>query len=81
MKKCSMSPLPTPTASQPSICRVVGQAYTALIPTNVKDPGTVLQAIALSPDGKYLYAASASLDAVAVFESRSLPRTDRTGGR
>ena len=32
------------------------------------NPGSVFQSIALSPDGKYLYAASASLDAVAVFE-------------
>jgi len=30
--------------------------------------GSVIQAIALSPDGKRLYAASASLDAIAVFE-------------
>ncbi|MGA3090785.1 MAG: phosphoesterase [Terriglobales bacterium] len=33
--------------------------------------GSVLEAIALSPDGRRLYAASASLDAVAVFEVRS----------
>ena len=36
--------------------------------------GSVLQAIALSPDGKHLYAASASLDAVAVFEVRNSPK-------
>ncbi|MGA7293778.1 MAG: bifunctional YncE family protein/alkaline phosphatase family protein [Terriglobales bacterium] len=33
-----------------------------------KDPGSVVQAIALSPDGRHLYASSGSLDAVAVFE-------------
>jgi hypothetical protein len=38
-----------------------------------KNPGSVLQAIALSPDGKHLYAASASLDAIAVIEVRDLP--------
>jgi DNA-binding beta-propeller fold protein YncE len=32
-----------------------------------KDPGTVLQSIALSPDGKYLFAAAGALDAIAVF--------------
>ena len=31
-------------------------------------PGSVVQAIALSPDGRHLYASSGSLDAVAVFE-------------
>jgi DNA-binding beta-propeller fold protein YncE len=37
--------------------------------------GTVIQAIALSPDGKRLYAASASLDAIAVFEVKESPKT------
>jgi len=32
-----------------------------------KDPGSVLQAIAVSPDGKYLFAAAGALDAIAVF--------------
>ena len=32
-----------------------------------ENPGSVFQSVALSPDGKYLYAASASLDAVALF--------------
>jgi DNA-binding beta-propeller fold protein YncE len=35
--------------------------------------GAVLQAIALSPNGKYLFAAAGSLDAVAVFETKNLP--------
>jgi 6-phosphogluconolactonase (cycloisomerase 2 family) len=38
-----------------------------------KNPGSVIQAIALSPDGKHLFAASAALDAVAVFEVKDLP--------
>ena len=42
--------------------------------TDRRDPGSVLQAIALSPDGKHLYAASASLDAIAVFEVKEFPR-------
>jgi len=33
-----------------------------------KDPGSVLQALALSPDGKYLFAAAGASNAVAVFE-------------
>jgi DNA-binding beta-propeller fold protein YncE len=41
---------------------------------SLKDSGSVLQAIALSPDGKHLYAASASLDAIAVFEVKELPK-------
>jgi len=57
--------------------RVVDVAYTPYH-TNFKDPGSVLQAIALSPDGKYLYAASASLDAIAVFAVKELPKL--TGG-
>jgi DNA-binding beta-propeller fold protein YncE len=36
--------------------------------------GSVLQAIALSPDGKRLYAASASLDAIAVFGVKESPK-------
>jgi DNA-binding beta-propeller fold protein YncE len=36
--------------------------------------GSVLQAIALSPDGKRLYAASASLDAIAVFGVNESPK-------
>jgi DNA-binding beta-propeller fold protein YncE len=39
--------------------------------------GSTPQAIALSPDGKRLYAASAALDAVAVFEVKPLP--DQSG--
>ncbi len=58
---------PTPMSWQPSISESVDVAYTPYH-TNFKDPGSVLQAIALSPDGKYLYAASASLDAIAVFD-------------
>ena len=58
--------------------RVVDQAYTPYH-TNFKDPGSVLQAIALSPDGKYLYAASASLDAVAVFAVKELPKMTAGG--
>ncbi len=58
--------------------RVVDQAYTPY-QTNFKDPGSVLQAIALSPDGKYLYAASAALDAVAVFAVKELPRLTAGG--
>jgi DNA-binding beta-propeller fold protein YncE len=38
------------------------------------DPGSVIQAIALSPDGKILYAASGSLDAIAVFKVKDLPK-------
>ncbi|MGO9404552.1 MAG: phosphoesterase [Terriglobales bacterium] len=39
--------------------------------------GSVLQALAISPDGKYLFAASGSLDAVAVFRTSS--PWERTG--
>ena len=39
--------------------------------------GSVLQALAISPDGKYLFAASGSLDAVAVF--RTSTPWERTG--
>ena len=42
--------------------------------TTLKDPGSVLQAIALSPDGKRLYVASGSLDAIAVFEVKEFPK-------
>jgi DNA-binding beta-propeller fold protein YncE len=37
-------------------------------------PGSVFQSIALSPDCRYLYAASASLDAIAVFEIKDFLR-------
>jgi DNA-binding beta-propeller fold protein YncE len=36
--------------------------------------GSVLQAIALSPNGKYLFAAAAALDAIAVFKVQDLPK-------
>jgi DNA-binding beta-propeller fold protein YncE len=42
--------------------------------TSADGRGTVVQAIALSPDGKRLYAASGSLDAVAVFEVKESPK-------
>ena len=58
--------------------RVADEAYTPYH-TNFKDPGSVLQAIALSPDGKYLYAASASLDAIAVFAVKELPKLTAGG--
>ena len=38
------------------------------------NPGSVFQSIALSLDGKYLYAASASLDAIAVFDVKDSDR-------
>jgi len=38
------------------------------------NPGSVYQSIALSWDGKYLYAASASLDAIAVFDVKDSNR-------
>jgi DNA-binding beta-propeller fold protein YncE len=38
--------------------------------------GSVLQALALSPNGKYLFAAAGSLDAIAVFETKNLPRIE-----
>jgi DNA-binding beta-propeller fold protein YncE len=41
--------------------------------TGFSERGSTPQAIALSPDGKRLYAASAALDAVAVFEVKPLP--------
>jgi DNA-binding beta-propeller fold protein YncE len=37
-----------------------------------RDPGSVLQAIAVSPDGKYLFAAAGALDAIAVFKVKDL---------
>src|SRR5580765_523407 len=46
--------------------------------TNSPDAGTVPLAIALSPDGKHLYAANASLDAVAVFEFRADKEENQT---
>lgn len=42
--------------------------------TGSKHPGSVLQSLALSPDGKHLYVASASLNAIAVIEMRELPK-------
>ena len=42
--------------------------------TGSQSPGTALQSLALSPDEKYLYAASGSLDAIAVMAVRELPR-------
>jgi len=42
--------------------------------TGLRDSGSVLQAIALAPDGKHLYAASGSLDAIAVFEVEDPPK-------
>jgi DNA-binding beta-propeller fold protein YncE len=41
--------------------------------TGLKGHGSVPQAIALSPDGQRLYVASASLDAIAVFETKYVP--------
>ncbi|HMD18638.1 MAG TPA: hypothetical protein VKH18_18390 [Terriglobales bacterium] len=48
--------------------------------TGLDDPGSVLQTIALSPDGKQLFAGCASLDAVAVFEVEDLPKLPPHGG-
>ncbi len=42
--------------------------------TSADGSGSVIQAIALSPDGKRLYAASGSLDAVAVFAIKQSPK-------
>ncbi|MGD0214711.1 MAG: phosphoesterase [Terriglobales bacterium] len=53
--------------------RIVDMAW-RVYHTDLKDPGAVLQAIALSPDGKYLFAASGALDAVAVFKVKELPK-------
>jgi DNA-binding beta-propeller fold protein YncE len=58
--------------------RIVDRAW-RVYHTNLKDPGAVLQAIALSPDGKYLYAASGSLDAIAVFNVKELPKLHAGG--
>ncbi len=46
--------------------------------TGFSDRGSTPQAIALSPDGKSLYAASAALDAIAVFEIKLLPELGET---
>jgi DNA-binding beta-propeller fold protein YncE len=46
--------------------------------TGFSDRGSTPQAIALSHDGKHLYAASAALDAVAVFEVKPLPDLGET---
>jgi DNA-binding beta-propeller fold protein YncE len=45
-----------------------------------KDSGSVLQAISLSPDGKYLFAAAGALDAIAVFGIVDLRETTGSGG-
>jgi DNA-binding beta-propeller fold protein YncE len=45
-----------------------------------RDYGSVLQAIVLSPDGKYLFAAAGALDAIAVFEVIDLQEPTRNGG-
>ncbi|MFZ3266723.1 MAG: phosphoesterase [Terriglobales bacterium] len=58
--------------------RIVDRAW-RVYHTNLNDPGAVLQAIALSPDGKYLYAASSSLDAIAVFKVKELPKLHAGG--
>ena len=42
--------------------------------TGSMSPGSVLQAIALSPDGRHLFAGSAALDAIAVFAVREMPK-------
>src|ERR1035438_10072384 len=47
--------------------------------TSADGRGTVVQAIAVSPDGKRLYAASGSLDAVAVFEVKESPKPHTIG--
>jgi DNA-binding beta-propeller fold protein YncE len=44
-----------------------------------KDPGSVLQDITLSPDGKYLFAAAGALDAIAVFLVIDLQEPARNG--
>jgi DNA-binding beta-propeller fold protein YncE len=38
--------------------------------------GSVLQAIALSPDGKYFFAVAGGLDAIAVIDTKKLPTAD-----
>ncbi|MGB7928609.1 MAG: phosphoesterase [Terriglobales bacterium] len=48
--------------------------------TSSKDSGSVLQAIALSRDGKYLLAAAGALDAIAVFGVIDLQEPTRNGG-
>jgi DNA-binding beta-propeller fold protein YncE len=47
--------------------------------TSIKDHGSVAQAIVLSSDGKRLYAATASLDAIAVFETKDVTRMTTSG--
>ncbi len=44
-----------------------------------RKPGAVLQALALSPDGNYLFAAAGSLDAVAVLNLQKLPPQTPSG--
>jgi DNA-binding beta-propeller fold protein YncE len=47
-------------------------------PAGFDNRGSVLQAIALSRDGKYLFATASALDAIAIFETKNLPK--RTPG-
>jgi DNA-binding beta-propeller fold protein YncE len=42
--------------------------------TGSQNPGSVIDAIALSPDGTHLYAACASVNAIAVIKVRELPK-------
>ena len=42
--------------------------------TNFKNPGSVLQSIALSRNGQYLFAAAGALDAVAVFKVKDISK-------
>ncbi|MGA7077116.1 MAG: phosphoesterase [Terriglobales bacterium] len=48
--------------------------------TSFKDSGSVLQALVLSPDGKYLLAAAGALDAIAVFGVIDLREPIGSGG-
>jgi DNA-binding beta-propeller fold protein YncE len=50
-----------------------------LYQASLRNPGAVLQAIALSPDGRYLFAAAGSLDAIAVLDLRKLPPLATSG--
>jgi DNA-binding beta-propeller fold protein YncE len=42
--------------------------------TNFKNPGSVLQSVALSPSGQYLFAAAGAVDAVAVFKVKDISK-------
>ncbi|MGH9643852.1 MAG: bifunctional YncE family protein/alkaline phosphatase family protein [Terriglobales bacterium] len=55
-----------------------GSTY-RLYEASLKNPGSVLQAMALSPDGKYLFAAAGSMDAVAVLDLSKLPPRTNPG--